>query len=633
MDAKKLMDALTGVKDKYIREADIFQPVPAEPAPHAPRLLAWAGGIAACAVAVLGLLLLGRLGLLAPLPSGQDGTSAAAVSSSCETAEDSALQSGDENPLREAAGEVVSSAPESAPALGAPESASALGTIDGLVPLEELPQLTFPTREEADTVGTTIGCGEALRREALSPSGDASIFGQQSPAWEGLSLTDGDPYSLSGVAEYKEDGSLARVILTLCQLQANDQYQDFLTMEISPGYVPSLGTHLFSPSHTCDVWGTEVATYAAYDDEKGSAQFALSFLTGKQGEEGVLGVTAECRAGQGSPVTEETAQELLTRLASQCLRPGNTFTLAGAERQYRVLIDMNGYLYDGDASTFPGAASAFLGRAAVLTGDDAVSEAADDSCVQVLTLNLPLLIAEQTEPAEGEIKRELFALYSVDYGFFQRDGEKVIEEIGGYGDVAGIICTPRGGATRDTPWYPEDGSRYLPSIAEFIGDESAAEQAVQQAHTWPETARTHAEALLVSYLEQNGMTGWKKKAADGTVSPFGPREGDLRVAAEKVAQQYVDSWLAMTEEGYPPLAKCFYTDLAYSESADPDSDLQVSCKMVFRLKDPDGDPGYWLAGNTSEGTGEYQGYYTAFRFIYAKREEGQWVITGSGTGP
>lgn len=828
MDANKLMDALTGVKDKYLREADIFQPVPAEPAPHAPRLLAWAGGIAACAVTVLGLLLLGRLGLLSPLPSGQEGNPAAA--SSQAIAEDFTLPPGDERSCAEAA----------------PDG-------EGLVPLEELPQLTFPTREEAGTVGTSIGCGGALTEEPLSLSGTAAIFGQQSPAWEGLSLAGDSPYSLSGKAEYNEDGTLSRVTLSLCQRQAG-QPQDFLTVEISPGHIPALGTHLFSPSHTCDVWGTEVTTCAAYDDQQSSAQFALSFLTGKQGEEGVLGVAAECRMGQESPMTQETAQELLTRLASQCLRPGNiftlagleqaggqgpvpleelppidfsaqggtvsldqpsswgwnpemgadgarlfsltpdeiaglwgmsqpfwegqsaaelfdlaadayrdksgkllfvnllgyvpgkdgtedlplfcarlypgglpensrkedapfavsdvwgtqvranrvtldtagafpfysglyaeflregeepigvvvqgvaqqvgvqsdkgflsqaeleglvtrfisqclrpgnTFTLAGLEDPYRVYIDKEGYLFTGGYSTFAASAyDAVLNSAAVLTGDDAVSNANDDSCVRVLTLHLPVQLVEQIEPAEGELNRELCALYSVDYGFFERDGEKVIEKIGGYGDVIGVITTPRGGAVKNTAWYPKDGPQYLPSIAEFIGgDESAAEQAVQQAHAWPEKAKSYAEALLASYLEQNLMDGWKMKTADGTLSPFGPQGDSLKAAAEEVARKYADSWLTMTEEGYPPLAECFYTDLNYSRSADPDSELQVSCKMVFRLEDPDGGLGNWAAGNTQKGTGEYQGYYTAFRFIYARQENGGWVITSSGTGP
>lgn len=121
------------------------------------------------------------------------------------------------------------------------------------------------------------------------------------------------------------------------------------------------------------------------------------------------------------------------------------------------------------------------------------------------------------------------------------------------------------------------------------------------------------------------------------VKAFLQKQGDwetvLEEAAEEVAKQYADSWLSMKEDGYPPLAECFYTDLSWAESPDPGSDIQVSCRLVFRLEDPDGNPGNWMAGNTAPGAGEYEGYYTAYRFIYAKLENGQWKIVSSGTGP
>jgi len=710
-------------------------------------------------------------------------------------------------------------------------------TLDGLMLLSELSDpaaLDFPTREEAgDAQITEIGCDvlEGEEVPALSLEEIASIWGQEQLLPDGLDLDD-----VRGEARYFE-GKLqqVRVSAFLKPLEGEDSVK--IQIDIGRGNIPNLGAHITGGvSKTCDVWGTKVSTDVCYLKEQ--TLFSISFLTGPDGEKETLGVWAETSC---SPGLEEAAKGLLSRLASQCLRPGNVFRIsqlesdavnphkdililkdgrlsfpntdmgnfqaklyqafgggpadtgsrvpseyegckaivhltypaimgellprptedgektkvlcnlikadcgfyekdgekhltvisrssdlvcavcrreggsltvlealypssenyAGSvleflegnekllqelmsrqaaagypyefferlllsymkqngmsgwekletekaieaappeEDNYKVRIDKDGYLTsNGYPSTFPGVSGFQEGRPAVLTGDDAVSNAADDSCVQVLNLDLPLVIVsrKEIEPAVGEHGRELYALYSVGYGFFERDGEKIIQEVTGYADVAGIITTPRGGAVNFNAWYPKDGTEYFPSIVEFIGgDESAAEEAVQQARDWPEKAKGYAEELLASYIEQNGMTGWKLRTTDkdqnNVLIPFGPEDGDLEGAAKVVAQEYADSWLSMSEPGYPPLAECFYTDLKWTESPDPDSDIQISCQMVFRLENPEGVLGNWSAGNTKPGTGEYEGYYTAFRFIYAKQENGRWVITGSGTGP
>ena len=41
---------------------------------------------------------------------------------------------------------------------------------------------------------------------------------------------------------------------------------------------------------------------------------------------------------------------------------------------------------------------------------------------------------------------------------------------------------------------------------------------------------------------------------------------------------------------------------------------------------------YWWAGNTKEGTGENEGYYTAGRFVEVEKIDGAWKVTDSGTG-
>lgn len=432
MNTKDFLQAMNEIDHKYIEQADIFAPAVPVKVPVISHVLHWAGGAAACVLVAAGLWLMWDLGLLADINE---------VPASQKAEDEQSIQPGKS------------------------------------IPLSELPTLEFPTREEVgERGGEIIGCGPALTEKDLTEEQVAAIWGQQGYlSWEGLYLSGPSAeYDSNGTAYYNEDGKLSYVSLTV-KKNADLGSGCSFTVEITPGYINFLGFHMAGPpSRICDMWGTEVTTLAAYGDSP-SAAFSISFLTGPEGEEGTLGVTAKGVISDEPNTTriQEDAKELLTRLASQCLRPGNVFQLSHLEQEIPSVM-------------------------------------------------------EESEPDGAESNLESTANETD-----QQDGEEI----------------------------------------------------------------------------------------------------DFESAAKEIAQQYADSWLSMSEPGYPPLAECFYTDLDWAESAEPDNDIQVSCRMVFRLEDPEGGLGSWIAGSTKPGTGEYEGYYTAFRFIYAKQENGRWVITGSGTGP
>lgn len=101
----------------------------------------------------------------------------------------------------------------------------------------------------------------------------------------------------------------------------------------------------------------------------------------------------------------------------------------------------------------------------------------------------------------------------------------------------------------------------------------------------------------------------------------------FRQPAQEIAQSYADQWLANEEH---PLSECFYRELYLSHINEERTSFLLSLKMVFRPEDPS--DGYWMAGNTKEGTGEYEGYLTAYRMIQADLVDGEWTVTDSGTG-
>lgn len=824
MNAKDFLQAMNEIDQKYIKQADIFAPAAPAKAPVIFRVLRWAGAAAACVLVAGGLWLMWDLGLLADI---------------------------NEVPASQGAEDTRNIQP------GEP------------TPLSELPALEFPTREEVGyRGGEAVGCGTELTAVSLTQKQIAAIWGQEeSLAWEGLYLT--GPYAgyhSNATAFYDEDGKLSYLSLEVKKNSTLSPECSF-TVEIAPGHINSLGSHMTGPpSRTCDVWGTEVTTLAGYNNDENFAGLSISFLTGPEGEEGTLGVTAKSMIWESaySGWTLEDGEELLTRLASQCLRPGNTFQLSHLEQapqltfpepaavediyaytgweapsgcetmtltlqQTASIFGMENLFWDeefpdpgfqADALLFhdgsgtvtmvllnfyplddlldpvfsivlypadrePGfsirgglehscemfgtevltgagklgvgqkdadwndnhhhvgttyraefvrespepvgvlaqafdwdedsldseTVMTFFNRFAAqclnpeytlqlsqldqemhsvmeesqtamnvsispdgrqsydspeyqavyegfrkelsVTSDDpasAASRAGDESCTQVVTILCPKILGTYEAPGEnGETDTKvLCSLYEVDYGFFEKDSKKAVRPVSGFADLASLTGSgpyrADGFFEAEDVWFPKDGSDYLSSVSSFIlldevGEEDEAKKMVQQSRLWLEPAQKLAMDLLASYMEQNGMTGYSLWDVDTqSYQPFPPnqqdgQEIDLESAAAEVAQEYANSWLSMSEPGYPPLAECFYTDLNWAESPDSDSDIQVSCRMVFRLENPDGGLGNWSAGNTKPGTGEYEGYYTAFRFIYAKQENGRWVITGSGTGP
>ena len=80
-----------------------------------------------------------------------------------------------------------------------------------------------------------------------------------------------------------------------------------------------------------------------------------------------------------------------------------------------------------------------------------------------------------------------------------------------------------------------------------------------------------------------------------------------------------------------PLAECFYQNLKVCAVSEGKPYFRISLRMVFRPETEES-LSYWWAGNTKEGTGENEGYYTAGRFVEVEKIDGAWKVTDSGTG-
>lgn len=519
----------------------------------------------------------------------------------------------------------------------------------------ELPELVFPSREEAgNTIGETIGCGLKESLSALSQKEIASIWGQEDIAFEGLSLT--DDYTVAGSARTIE-GEFQGVILTLSPLYGQGGDPVFMRIEIGRGHIPGLGTHFTGTVvNRCDVWGTEVSATAVYP-QKEESKFSISFLTGPAGEEGTLGVVAECYCSS-SDFPEETAKDLLTRLASQCLRPGNVFQISqleqasdnAADPEESVTISKDGLLSFPDSyrGEFQAALyQAFSDSPTEMGGETAL----DKDCRAVLRLTYPEVFGEYLplRLEEGQETKVLCKLYEIEYGFFEKDGKKYLEELGGYADLAGAVCRREadGKIAAVETWLPKDGSLYGPSVLEFCDGSEEKAQSVMERKASAEYPQELFESLLLSYAEQNGLSGYTlqgreeaeakeklRKEKEAQLEQFRQEleakmeKAKLKEAAKQAAQDYVNSWM---EEKDHPLAECFYENLRVTTVSEDKKRILVGLRMVFKVQDP-ADESYWMAGNTKEGAGEKEGYLTAARFLTVENSGGNWKITNQGTG-
>lgn len=315
MNADFFLTALSGIDEKYVAEADVFQPAALERNPRWPRALNWAGGLTACAALLCLLAFLGKSGLFNP---AEIHLQTEVLSSAAEA---------------ENAREVLSSAAEteSSTAVAKDQAADRADSAAAPTPLEELPQVAFPTREEVGGLACiSIACGTEPQTEELSPEEIASIWGADSLtdlAWEGLPLL--ESYDVTGDAVYyaydADESGVYRIEErepSYVSIQVRDKEKEdrlCLTLCICLEGRP-LGSKIESPTRLCDVWGAEVTVAASYpENSRDAAEYQMEFDAA--GDEG-LHVIA-----WGSGTDEKAISELLTRFASQSLRPGNVFTL------------------------------------------------------------------------------------------------------------------------------------------------------------------------------------------------------------------------------------------------------------------------------------------------------------------
>lgn len=527
MDVKKFLAAMNEIDDSYISRADLFAPVPAVKRSPMIQALHWAGAAAACLLAVAGIWFLWN-----------------------------------GSPMTE-----PETAPESSEQYAAQEA--------GPVPLSELPVLDFPTREEAgDTMSTSIGCGSADIPKELDDGQIASIWGQEKILWENFDVK--GQYNVTGHAKYVE-GNFQGVEIHVYPGASWSEDTPGMKLEIGVGIIPSLGEHISGEvSNSCDVWGTQVTTTAVYanDNHPKNTHYIISFLTGPLSREGTLGLTADCVI---DPKTfpEEEATELLTRLASQSLRPENTFQLSQLD------------------------------------------ENASPAAAKRLTLEDVLRLSEKGE----NLIWEDFSGYEYrDVGSGLYIAEYPID------DTWYLVIG--GGSTSAQPMYIRlglrDGSDYIDirtgDVAAFL--ETHEENLSSQI---PKSSGEEIQAFDEAEASRRETEGQSGDAAQQAL------EAELTEAAKKVAQDCVDDWLAEKEH---PLSECFYQNLGITEVAPDGESFVLGLRMVFRLKDPenDADLNYWMAGNTKEGTGENEGYLTAGRQITARKIDGVWTLGEIGTG-
>lgn len=671
MDTKKFLQAMNDIDDKYIAQADIFAPEPPAKRPVVFRVLHWAGGVAACALVAAGLWFMWDMGLLADINDTSQPTSHAA------------------------------SAPDETASQGETPAAAMLLSEDD-VSIDRVGNLTFSDPEFQEMYRVFLEhepttTGEDM--ESLLPAGS-----NDGSATRVLTLT----LPLYIVEKYRV-GERTHI---LCELQHTDYIFRKSADDESPAYleVSTRFGDLAGAIGYYDENGRFFAEQPWYSTDDDRHFDSIQEFTGRTdklpgehpedqkdvNEDAYL--ANEKREELYKTWEESGGEELIHKLLYSYLEQ-NSLTeyarlkLPGAvdfielapdaaktsdySGDYRDAVSIDEYgslsfLYEDYQEIY----RVMSGEKPVETGSEAVSEAADDSCVQTLRITLPCYVIQQFTREDGNA-HIVFLLEEIQYGFFDRDGVKTVRPIGGYSDVAGITAeTPVSAMFQGIDaWYPESGERYLPSIAEFTGlteDEASAllERAEREkfsgnAYELLDALTSH---LLYAYMGQNNMTGYEldgrqitddtlheaatrnattsakirmeqaqreeaAKQADTGVSSMADMAGletedEVRLEAKIAAQDYVNQWLSDREH---PLSECFYQDLKVCAVSEEGTYFRISLRMVFKPETEES-LSYWLAGNTKEGTGENKGYLTAGRFVEVEKLDGTWTITDHGTG-
>lgn len=658
MDTRKFLLSMNEIDDKYIKEADIFGPVqPIKVSPVIP-LLRWAGGLAACLVLVGGLWFLGRSGLLpfaetGPQPGGTSSLSNA-VSGTEVLSEGTVTMNQD--------GSLTFSNPEfqeiqrvflrhEPVVTGEDVQAFLSDTEDGSV--NRILTLTLPLfvadrYTAADRTNLLCQLLETDYYFCKPEDGDPAYLKSVS-RFGGLAgvigYYDEDHTYHAEQPWYAEEDNYADLLRAFQEAGSESGTAQDVSGE-SAGLAPESPRDLEGPYEKWERYGGDSLIYKllySYLEQNGLLEYARVLLPGAT--EFIELVASDSEAQTSEPLLQEAVSIGSTGVL--------TFTDAEYQELYRTLWDhLNVY------------------------GDPA-SAAGEDSCKELLRLPLPYYVLGRF-PAENGETHILCLLESTDYGFFETEGVKTIKPISGYSDLAGFVVVPQEGKAAPfrgkEVWYPKDGTLYLSSIAEFAGlTEEEASTLVEKADRERRVVnkegkpklKSLSQQLLFAYMFQNGLTGYQlwdgdayrpvseaelqeavrinllaahndhitmeaKQAENDQIQAASQAasEEEIRTAAKGAAQDYVNSWLSDTEH---PLAECFYQDLEVSAVSDEKPYFRIGLRMVFKLENEE-DISYWMAGNTKEGTGENEGYYTAARTVEIQKIDGVWTITDQGTG-
>ena len=522
MDTRKFLLSMNEIDEKYIKEADIFGPVQAEKLSPAFQALRWAGGLAACLVLLGGLWFLGRSGLL-PLTQVESQPGGTSSSSSApgvmEVLSENAVTMNKDGSLtfvNPEFQEIQRVFLRHEPVVTGEDMQAFLSdTEDGSV--DRILTLTLPlfVADRYTAVDRTNLLCQLLETDYYfcKPENGSPAYLKSVSRFGGLAgvigYYDEDHTYHAELPRYAEEDNYADLLREFQRAGSESGTTQGVSGESTgaptgtSGLAPESPRDLEGPYEKWERYGGDSLIYKllySYLEQNDLLEYARVQLPDGQGivELGELSET---------PAPEAQSSEPLLQEAVSISSTGDlTFSDAEYQKLYFAFQENNWN---------------------VKADDDAVSEAADDSCTMVLNISLPYYVIGRY-PAEEETTHLLCLLYSTQYGFFEKNGEKVIKPIGGYSDLAGVVAVQDGGTAfapqRESAWYPSDGSLYLSSIAEFAGlteEEASAlvEEADRERSAVNKEGKPKLEALsqqlLFAYMSQNDLTGYQLWDGDG----------------------------------------------------------------------------------------------------------------------
>ena len=227
-------------------------------------------------------------------------------------------------------------------------------------------------------------------------------------------------------------------------------------------------------------------------------------------------------------------------------------------------------------------------------------------------------------------------------GYYFLDGEtrKHVEPLL---SMSFILGTEDGTVLVDLPQGPGTDlqSDLLPALREFTGlpEEDVTRLLLRETGSsgMGQHLSESSQQLMEEYARLNGLEEYLSPEPEASPTPLPVREpipGSVTMdeAAMRVAADLVDEWLQGMNGQYPDeLQECFFQDLQITHIRDDGDSFVFSMRLVFKPTDATQTSGWWWAGNTKEGTGENEGYYTASRSVLVNRIDDQWQFADWGT--